>query len=345
MQANQSSTDKPAGADPQATGPDIDSTTTLSAPANEVENPAPTVAPTPPASNSDPAPTPPAATPDPVSVPPVTTPDPVVAASSQESRVKVKRRGQFMDVMHTSSDMKQADPAPKLAPRRETVTLRPTVERPTQSTPAVAEPVKRPAPEMVRQQPVIAPAQPATTTSSQTEVAESTSNTPFLADAKVDKRPLGGLQPSNMVETAPPVSDPDMTQSEAAENDDPTILPEELQQDVLAVEADTSNTPETSSPSDSQAPDPAATTKSANVTATAPATMTNVGSLPQSPPAKPVDDSHEVDSSIFDTEKYQAPIKHPVKRKRGWPVVVAISVLLLLGAGGGIAFYLLSNGY
>lgn len=288
-------------------------------------------------------------TPAPAQADPVAT-QPVVAANQPQPKLSVKRRGQFMDVMHSSSDMKQSDPAPKLAPRKQVAaTLQPTGKE-TASESTVPEPEVQPqldapsGPTAMSDPSIKATApvdQAAPIPAPENKVGGDSEpmSTPFLTDAKVDKRPLGGLQTDEpKLETSAPQPAP-----AAAEATDPSVLPAELQQDILAVEADPAQPAAsgsgvaTSTTSDQAAAQP----QSISVMPT----TESIGSLPQNPlPISSDDGPSESESSIFDTDQYQPPLKHPAKRK-SWPVVLAIVMLVILGTGGGIAFYLLSNGY
>lgn len=274
--------------------------------------------------------------------------------ASSRPKVVVKPRGQFMDVIHNSSNMKSPNTtAPKLTPRhRSGGTLQPTsgvTPKDSANTLAEVKPKAQLSSEPAVQSQVQEAEQswpdPIEMNQSSAQASADKSqdggplSTPFLADAKVDKRPLGGLQPTTEL-IAKPMADPEVSDVRADDTEQQSTLPDELKQDVLAVEA-ASNTE-----SDSVSIEPAVKSAPAvNATSKTPATAT-VGSLPQSPPPQRVNSvQNEPDNSIFDTEQYQAPVKQPAKRKSNWLIVVAIVALVLLGTGGGIAFYLLSSGY
>lgn len=275
-------------------------------------------------------------------------------ASDDRPKVEVKKRGQFMDIVRTSSGVKPAvSPAPKLAPRRLSTLLQPSANdaaglttepvkpvEPVAEVETIQEVIEQPAAEESWPDPIdTEETKPTDDLPDRVDETEPLSS-PFLADAKVDKRPLGGLQPTTEL-TAEPVADPEVTAPESSDTDDTSILPEELGQDILAVEAAASIAP--AKPADPVTVRPVSSPST--VPAAAP-TASSIGSLPQGPPPQPASSSDsEPDSSIFDTEHYQPPIKHPVKRKSSWPIVLAIVLLVLLGTGGGIAFYLLSSGY
>lgn len=183
---------------------------------------------------------------------------------------------------------------------------------------------------------------------------------PFLSDAKVEKRPLGGVAPSEEVEEpghAPvlgaaseekkSVNDP-AAQLPASPEEVELELPEELQGDLVAIEADTSThpqpAPETTDKKEepgepvanetkTPAPQPARDQDEKRETA-------GPTSIPQQYREEPSTGSKD-NGAIYDTSTYHQPLAHPDKKKSGWLVVVWIVAILLLGAGGGAALYLL----
>jgi hypothetical protein len=152
---------------------------------------------------------------------------------------------------------------------------------------------------------------------------------PFIADAKVEKRPLGS--PASVVETAlvnaavdnedESVDSPEATQDEEipvsteAYETPNAILPEELNQDITAIEA-TIPTEEPES---------------------APAKVTNDSIVPQyKEKADAVLAQHD---ALYDSAAHGAPLTHPAKKKSGWLWVLWIVLLITLGAGGAAALY------
>lgn len=180
-------------------------------------------------------------------------------------------------------------------------------------------------------------------------------NSPFLTDAKVEKRPLG--TPAPELYTAPQI-EPETTDLsvEAAgapeETDAPVsgvILPEELQGDLMAIESGVSEAPSvTTAPRDVSAPvdntpkeESKAEAPKASVAApvqVAAAPM-GTGSIPQQYREEP-STSDQTTGSIYDTASYHQPLDHPAKKKTGWLWVLWVIILLILGAGGGALAYL-----
>jgi len=191
---------------------------------------------------------------------------------------------------------------------------------------------------------------------------------PFLPGAKVEKRPLGGnsdaatqpdsdntpLPESNKVEEA---SDPNV-QLPAEPTGMELALPEELQGDLMAIEADTSHQqnvdkakeqPQAAEPQKNQAkeekqpekPDePAKTPEPATPPAEEKPAPTGPASIPQQYREEPSTGDKE-NGAIYDTDSYHKPLAHPAKKKTGWLWVLWILVILLVGAGAGAAVYFL----
>lgn len=167
-------------------------------------------------------------------------------------------------------------------------------------------------------------------------------SSPFLPDAKVEKRPLGmGLSDSAgevMVED-------ENTQLPALPKDVEPALPEELHGDVVSIEADDSTTdpskhtviheePVTVPKKSTEAPK----SKIPEVTVTEATTPSGPGSIPQQYKEEP-SSGDQKNGAIYDTDSYHQPLSHPAKKKSGWGWVVWILVILLVGAGGGAALY------
>lgn len=165
--------------------------------------------------------------------------------------------------------------------------------------------------------------------------------TPFITDAKVEKRPLGAFtQPAatSVAEAAPDTAEAEGPQSDDTDTDPQipgdaaaTVLPEELKSDIVAIESDATVVEETKvAPTATPAPtQPQA----------APATV-NLGqtSIQQQYKEEPSTTPAE-HAPIYDSEPIQAPLAHPAKKKTGWLVVLLIIGLLILGAGAGTAIY------
>ena len=150
---------------------------------------------------------------------------------------------------------------------------------------------------------------------------------PFLSDAKVEKRPLGSL--SDTVETETPelvdassasVEQPTEVLEAPVPESENTPIPEELASDLLAIESGTP-TPETKE----AAPESAAT-------------PTGPASIARQYKERPRTASEDDESgAIFDPQTYQQPIEHPAKKSSGWGWVIAAVIIILLAVGAAVA--------
>lgn len=190
---------------------------------------------------------------------------------------------------------------------------------------------------------------------------------PFLADAKVEKRPLGGgnTDPADTddelgrapafgakADTDLALADPN-AQLPAAPSDVEPELPEELQGDLVAIEADTTThrKPEEKSEAHTQteevekAPDASPKEKTTPPWVAAapdeekplPAGPTSIAQQYREEPSTGDQDS----GAIYDTDTYHQPLAHPAKKKPSWLWIVWIILILALGAAAGAGLYLL----
>ncbi len=168
-------------------------------------------------------------------------------------------------------------------------------------------------------------------------------DTPFVNGLSLEKRPLGAFSvdaaDTSLLSVEPPVepeaeevaaeemTEPELTaeQKEAIANLESKdaqapavaeVVPEELQSDVVAVEA--------------AGVEPVA----------APVSVTSIGtgSISQQYTEKERPMSEET-TPVFDTTQYHQPLKHTPKQKSGWLGTVLIILIILLGVGAGAAVY------
>jgi hypothetical protein len=189
------------------------------------------------------------------------------------------------------------------------------------------------------------------------EISEPPLTSPFLADTKVDKRPLGGSATMSTNETSdvPLSSIPDITKEQlpATLEDTKSMLPEELHNDLMAIESDTTEPvrvteklekeprstrvneqPEVKEPVIEDKREPAKLEQQPTPVPSGPV------SIPQQYKEEP--SSLEPKSgAIYDTDTYHQPLAHPAKAKSGWMWVVWTILILLLGAGVGAALFFL----
>lgn len=174
-------------------------------------------------------------------------------------------------------------------------------------------------------------------------------NSPFIADAKVEKRPLGGALVEGNVEepgrapvlgvlttdTSAPTDPSD--QLPASPGGVESQLPPELQSDLMAIETDGGTS---AAPKHAAAPVAVVAEKPATVTTDAPAAASGPTSIPQQYHEEQ-STSDQSNGSIYDTDSYHQPLAHPAKTKSGWLWVIWILLLLIVGGGGAVALYFL----
>lgn len=184
-------------------------------------------------------------------------------------------------------------------------------------------------------------------------------NSPFLADAKVEKRPLGVAQTddaSGELGHAPVLGvlvdqAADETAAEdqlpASPRDATPPLPPELQSDLMAIEADSDTIAAVSTPvvAAAEQKNEAPTAEPVVAPAVQPeAEAAPVSTGPTSIPQQYQEAQSTGDQpagSIYDTESYHQPLAHPAKAKSGWLWIIWILLLLIVGGGGAVALYFL----
>ncbi len=228
--------------------------------------------------------------------------------------------GRFMDVVHPSSAMR---PAQTATPAAQTVEPAPTkpVEAPTESA---DEPFTQPDPldfhgftmdETPKQaEPGVEESVPADDISPEPATEDKPAEpltTPFLSDTKVEKRPLGAFSDTVKPAESPAESNGAQAQTDAEKE---AALPAELHTELLSIEASEQTSP--------MSPDE----------------MPPVPSIVQQYQEKPNSDTHP-SAAIYDTESYQTPLSHTVKKKRDWLIIVWVLGLVVVGAGIGALLY------
>jgi hypothetical protein len=179
---------------------------------------------------------------------------------------------------------------------------------------------------------------------------------PFLPDAKPEKRPLGGMQTTtDSVET---LNTDQKTPEDSADAQTPpasaeVALPEELHTNLVAIEAESTGTPQPQesepAPVATEAPLPAATTPVEPV-----ADVAATNSTPEVPAGGAIAQQYkeepssgdQTNGSIYDTANYHKAIeahatggkKHSVLKWVMWTVL-----LIVLGVGGGAAAFMLTR--
>lgn len=294
-----------------------------------------------------------------------TTPAAPVAPATSAPAISpaVKRRGQFLDMVHPSADMTSRSKMPTPAARTKiTPVSKDVVPDPTEKAdaPTPAIPVATPPPAPKASEPVISEPSVEETNSDAKDVAwpdpldvaqsvaqaasddpikddtaseeakpeddptpvtvpsaaRDAAATPFVTDAKVDKRPLGAFGTAE-VPAAAEVAE--VKADIADEQKAPVPTPPELQPDVVSVEA--------------------AAEREFTGNDTEPQEKPATG-LSQSIPQQyktPAETPNLTTHPVFDTKEYHQPLTpvHHQKKSRGWLVVLIIVLLLVVGAALG----------
>lgn len=232
-----------------------------------------------------PTPPPPAPKAEPTPAPEPTTPSvpkPVAAAPAAK-----RSAGQFMDIAHPSFAVRNEAPQEEVKPE-------PVVQRPL-STPTT---------------PVLADIQPVMTP----EPLES----PFITDAKVEKRPLGGEAPTALhYEPMELLEAPDEPKIEAHTMPDPIDFATLEEPPVV--------------------PEPVVDQKREEPVVSTPLQVEAPLSIAQQ--YQEITSDVQQTGAIFDTETYHQPLAHPTKKRVGLWTPFWIVLLVLLGGGAGAAVY------
>jgi hypothetical protein len=282
-----------------------------------------------------------------ISAEPEPTPEPVVVPVVTSPAVR-RSGGRFMDVVHPSSDMRPSAPsAPSL--HREVVIERDEVAKRPEPA-AIASTAfhwpdttvaARPAPEPVVEAPVVEPTpepEPAVILPEQEEPAGSLES-PFLMDAKVEKRPLGAFSGADeglqLIEEPFPVVAETTPEPEPAEAptwaEEPAEVPPELHESLLKLDAHGDDDEEELLLEATNPPD-MIPTPDVETVQVGPTSITQQYTEQPSTASQP-------SGSIFDTEAYHQPLAHPVKKRSGALIAVLILALILVGGGIGALVY------
>lgn len=296
---------------------------------------------------------------------PVTSTDsiekPVRVVSSRTSTPVAKRStGRFMDVVHPSSDMRPSSkPEVDNTPVQTEEASEP--EKPAQTSdwpdPLDFQGFKMDEPEEPVQKVDVVEK------SDDTDSSDAPLSSPFLSDAKVQKRPLGAFSAApdkadaavTPDKTSTPAfslpafklpgelkmedSNKDGTTSKEPKSDQP--IPPEFQDDLLSVESDASLT---ENASDDISPD---TVKDASIPSSEEKSDTSAEKTSTPAPMPSIVQQYkekaasadQSSGAIYDTETYHKPIATLPKKKTGLLIVLWIIGLIILGGGIGAAMY------
>ncbi|MDB5179369.1 MAG: hypothetical protein JWN12_1, partial [Candidatus Saccharibacteria bacterium] len=294
--------------------------------------------------------------------------NPTPAAPSPAVR---RSSGRFMDVVHSSSDMRPSTGSRPSMPsvpslHREEVAERDEVaNRPEPAAaPSAAfhwtDPidVAEPTPDLIEEVEPSFP-EPAAEVTEEPPIAHeledenedkdaSPLESPFLTDTKVEKRPLGAFSGADAdlplledpipfsANVAPQPQPESVSEVEEPAHEEHEEMPYELHPDLLALEGHGQEDQKESSDDElfleaTNPPDPEPVLAVEDVP-TGPTSITQQYTEQPSTASEP-------SGSIFDTEAYHQPLTHPAKKRSKVLIIVWIIALILVGGGIGAGIY------
>lgn len=240
------------------------------------------------------------------------------------------RPGRFMDVVHPSSDMRPSTARPSLKPvsrEAKTITPLPSVENKPESTPPIQKVEEAPKTEVKMPDPIDFISEPKSAPGPQpkTETTDGAPVSPFLPDAKIEKRPLGAFSDlSSAPNENKPNEEVPFDYDQKSNRPFDTPLPAELDPALLSIEL--------SSPEDYN--------KSSSQFTSEPNIEPDIANTPSDGKIKSSEVSQPASGAVYDTKNYHVPIEHPAKKNSGWMMVVWSILIILVCGGIGAAVYL-----
>lgn len=317
-----------------------------------------------PVSVPSPEPTPTIVDTPPVSAPPASVPEEVPATPIVPAAPLMKRpnSGRFMDVVHSSSDMKSSDFPPLVVPER-------IVPKPVAPPVTVSSVPKEKVQESVPEAPITFD------TPIDAILAEPAPLTPFLPDAKVEKRPLGGVTES--VGAVPsPFTNEELADADSNKNEEPIVStvtngvhesglsdgvgPSDTQKSlnatdfsfkqtvdeeaVRAIESHETNAGE-SMDEVPIVPQGSTPEEHVRVVESADTESLSTGAIGRQYTQQTVESSDSEDSAIYDVDDYHQPLSHPARQKSGWGIVTIIALIVIICSGlVAAAYFMLGTG-
>lgn len=285
-------------------------------------------------------------TPDLVPTLPVDVPDAATAPALPTAPQPAK--GRFMDVVHPSSDMRSASLPPLQVPARDAVPHTAETVADEVTTPAEETSVE----EVAASEPV--PEEP---------VSSEPTLTPFLPDAKVEKRPLGAPPtPSGAVPS--PFDDETPAETVAKIPEETSISPAGPAEETIAVNSETklSVADDSQSVLDASVLPGASPEEAAAIAAIESSETVEEAAAPEVDEASiqavesgdteklttmrqavkadlKADEPADKAGTIYDVDNQPQPLNHPAQQKSGLGTLVIIIVIIVIAAALGAAAY------
>ena len=285
----------------------------------------------------------------------------IALAPPSKPLIKKRSTGQFMDVVHPSSDMRKASLAVHgHIPAKGVVADQPVATNPSteivQPTPSVndntwPDPIdfheSRKNDKEEVEKPNFEPTEDADIDQISDDISSELSNksdesldTPFISGTKVEKRPLGAFSAESTVAPAEHINpDENIDKDDSVKVTEPfvvtgTTLSEELQSDLLKIESGDSST----NPTVSRIPEvieKPVVVPEMPVIENRPITPVAITQQYKEQPST----GDQTSGAIYNTDAYHKALISPSKKKNGWLWVVWIILLIAAGVGAGAAVY------
>ena len=267
---------------------------------------------------------------------PVFAPEPIVESAPEPVEANTSAAFHWPDPIDLSDNSATTPFVPPVVP------VIPTPEPVLETTPElVIEPV---APPVV----VSAPAVEAKPVVNLDDELQSSLESPFLTNTKVEKRPLGAFSFSES--DLPLIDDFSNEPSTTEKTSDSDTSPTELDEDILLLEADNEDEfekvedIEVAEPVEVSAPvaaviaEPPVTTEPTSVPAQVDDAPVGPTSITQQYKEHPATDNQS-SGAIYDTATYHQPLAHPAKKGSSLLIIAWIVGLIIVGGGIGAAVY------
>lgn len=260
-------------------------------------------------------------------------PKPTETASPSTPAPAARRvsTGRFMDVVHPSSDMRSSNAAPVAPKTTISAGATPSLPKPPVLYPTPASDIKTDVTQKVE--------------ASGAEDWSKPLESPFLPDAKVEKRPLGGFGTPELEHLdAESVPDFDLFAGPKDElleaPDEPlleaTTLPDPIDFAAANEEKEEKEAPKLETEEKEVTPEVEPAGKPETSFAPSP---DEVGPISITQQYKEQPSAEQESGAIFDTEAYHQPVAAPAKKRSGAWTILWIVLLIIFGAGVGAALY------
>jgi len=246
--------------------------------------------------------------------------------------------GQFMDVVHTSSNMRRAPIQMSARPNNQNT----VPETPSEPEIEPPKPVETELPKPTIPNDGWGDSKSDNEDADIDKISEDITNelghkldelpdTPFISGTKVEKRPLGAFS------TESSTSEPDLNEQNELEGKKDDSLPDELQDKLLSIESKESTVgtePQTETIESAEKIE--VTEKPAALAVESkPAVATSINQQYEEKPSTGDRDS----GPIYDTNSYHKPLVSPLKKKSSWKIILWILGILIIGVVAGVLVY------